>query len=81
MEKLLGDNHSNFNSLNNLEKTLGSELWEDDFGSLLSIVKEFLVDVWESRKLKLYGDNTSWPPGGILVKIVEWSEWREWYIS
>ena len=27
---------------------LGSELWEDDFGSLLSIFKEFLVDVWES---------------------------------
>ena len=36
---------------------LGSELWEDNFGSLLSIVKEFLVDVWESRKLKLYDDN------------------------
>ena len=36
---------------------LGSELWEDDFSSLLSIVKEFIVDVWESRKLRLYGDN------------------------
>ena len=34
---------------------LGSELWEDDFGSSLNIVKEFLVDVWECRK---YGDNT-----------------------
>ena len=33
---------------------LGSELWEDDFSSLLSIVKEFIVDVWESR---LYGAN------------------------
>ena len=32
---------------------LGNELWEDDFNSLLSIVtvKEFIVDVWESRKL------------------------------
>ena len=42
------------------EKTsyvLGSELWEDDFSSLLSIVKEFIVDVWESRKLRLYGEN------------------------
>ena len=28
--------------------------WEDDFGSLFSVVMEFLVDVWESRKL---GDN------------------------
>ena len=32
---------------------LGSELWEDDFSSLLCIVKEFIVDVWESRKLRL----------------------------
>ena len=37
---------------------LSSELWMDNFGSLLSIAKDFLVDVWESRKLKLYGDNT-----------------------
>ena len=40
LQELLGDNYSNFDSLNNLEKTpyvLGSELWEDDFGSLLSI--------------------------------------------
>ena len=34
---------------------LGSELWEDDFSSLLSIVKEFIVDMWESRNL--YGEN------------------------
>ena len=32
---------------------LGSELWEDDFSSLLNIVKEFIVDVWESR---IYGE-------------------------
>ena len=58
LQELLGDNYSSFDSLNNLEKTsyvLGSELWEDDFGSSLNIVKEFLVDVWECRK---YGDNT-----------------------
>ena len=30
---------------------LGSELWEEDFSSLNSIVKEFIVDVWESGKL------------------------------
>ena len=24
---------------------------------MLSIVKEFLVDVWKTRQLKLYGDN------------------------
>ena len=32
-------------------------MWGDDFSSLLSIVKEFIVDVWESRKLRLYGEN------------------------
>ena len=72
--EVIRDNSSyrSFDSLNHLEKTLGSELWEDDFGFLLSIhvVKEFLVDVWESRK----GDNVPSaciaPLGGILVRIV-----------
>ena len=56
LQELLGDKYIDFDSLNYLEKTsyvLGSELWEDDFSSLLSIVKEFIVDVWESRKLRL----------------------------
>jgi hypothetical protein len=60
LQELLGDKYIDFDSLNYLEKTsyvLGSELWEDDFSSLLSIVKEFIVDVWESRKLRLYGEN------------------------
>ena len=57
LQELLGDKYIDFNSLNYLEKTsyvLGSELWEDDFSSLLSIVKEFIVNVWESRK---HGEN------------------------
>ena len=56
-EQLLGDNFIDFHSLNNIKKlsyVLGSEIWEDDFSSLLSIVKDFIVDVWESR---LYGEN------------------------
>ena len=60
LQELLGDKYIDFDSLNYLDKTsyvLGSELWEDDFSSLLSIVKEFIVDVWESRKLRLYGEN------------------------
>ena len=60
LQELLGDKYSNFDSLTNLEKTsyvLGCELWEDGFGSLRSVVKEFLVDVCESRKLKIYGVN------------------------
>ena len=38
------------------------ELWEDNVSSLLSIVKEFLVDVWESSKLRQYSDNTCLDP-------------------
>ena len=37
---------------------LGSELWEEDFYSLLSLVKEYIVDVWESRKVQLYGNDS-----------------------
>ena len=32
---------------------LGSELWESKFDGLLSLVKEYIVDVWEIRKYKL----------------------------
>ena len=28
---------------------LGSELWEDDFSSMLDCVKDYIVDVWEGR--------------------------------
>ena len=64
MEKLshlLGSKYSQFLSLNSVEKTtfvLGSELWEEDFYSLLSLVKEYIVDVWESRKVQLYGNDS-----------------------
>ena len=31
-----------------------SELWEENFSALLSLVKRYIVDVWEARKTKLY---------------------------
>ena len=37
---------------------LGSELWEENFEDTLTLVKEFIVDVWELRKQKLYGEDT-----------------------
>ena len=37
---------------------LGSELWEYDFDDLLSLVKDFVVGVWDARKQKLYGDDS-----------------------
>ena len=44
---------------------LGSELWESKFDGLLSLVKAYIVDVWEIlkhkiRKHKLY-DSDSGP--------------------
>ena len=44
--------------LNSVEKTsyvqaLGSELWEQNFKSLLRLVKEFIVNVWEVEKQTL----------------------------
>ena len=48
LQELLGDKYIDFDLLNYLEKTsyvLGSELWEDDFSSLLSIVYSRCVGV------------------------------------
>ena len=71
------DNYSKetSNSLNNLEKmsyVLGSELLGDNFGSLyihVHVVKKFLIDVWESRKLKVLAPSLT-PWGEILVRVV-----------
>ena len=37
---------------------LGSELWESKFDELLSLVKEYIIDVWEIGKHKLYDSDT-----------------------
>ena len=39
---------------------LGSEVWESKFDGLLSLVKDYIIDVWEIRKHKLYDSD----PGG-----------------
>ena len=60
LQELLGDSYANFDLLSNVEKTsyvLGSEHWEKNFKSLLFLVKEYIVDVWEVRKQILYGDD------------------------
>ena len=63
LNEILGDKYSDFVVLSNIEKTafvLGGELWEEEFQALLELVKSFIVEVWELRKLKLYGSQ----PGG-----------------
>ena len=49
-------------SLGSFEKAsfvLGSELWDNKCGSMLDLVKSYILDVWELRKVRLYGDNRS----------------------
>ena len=60
LQELLGIRNAEFDKLNSIDKTayvLGSELWEYDFDDLLSLVKEYVVGVWDARKQKLYGDD------------------------
>ena len=50
LQKLLEDDYEDFDheSLDNVEKSsyvLGSELWESKFDGLLSLVKEYIVDL------------------------------------
>ena len=61
LSQLPGSKYSHFLSLNSIEKTsfvLGSELWEENFYSLLTLVKRYIVDIWEFRKNKLYGSDS-----------------------
>ena len=60
LRELIGNTYVNFNKLNSIKKTtyvLRSELWEYNFDDLLSLVKEYVVGVWDARKQKLYSDD------------------------
>ena len=56
LQELLGDRIEHFESLDSFEKAsfvLGSELWEDDISSMLDLVKDYIVDIWELQKARL----------------------------
>ena len=56
LRELLGNGYAEFDKLNSIEKTayvLGSELWKYD-----SLVKEYVVGVWDACKYKLYSDDS-----------------------
>ena len=38
---------------------LGCELWMENFDSLLALVKEYIIDLWKLRKVKLFGEPCS----------------------
>ena len=41
---------------------LSCELWTEIFDSVLALVKEYIIDLWEVRKVKLYGEPCSIQP-------------------
>ena len=45
-----------------LDSILYCELWMENFDSTLALVKEYITDVWEVRKVKLYGEPCSTQP-------------------
>ena len=58
---MLEDDYEDPESLENIERSsyvLDSELWESKFDVLLGLVKEYIVDVWEIRKHKLYDSDS-----------------------
>ena len=59
LQEKLGNGFERFDALDSLGKSsfiLGSELWEENFDSLLPLFKDYVVNIWEARKI---GDDSS----------------------
>ena len=50
---------STFRVLVVLRSHLGSEAWEEYSSGLLSLIKDFVLSVWEERKVRLYGEHAN----------------------
>ena len=62
LRRELGDRFEHFQSLDSFEKSsyvLGSEAWEEYSSGLLGLIKDFVLSVWEERKVKLYGEHAN----------------------
>ena len=72
LQELLGDRFERFESLDSFEKAsfvLGRNLREDDFSSVLDLVKNYIVDVWELRKPRLHNQNLSIPQSTVRIYL------------
>ena len=50
LRSTLGEAFKDFKALDNIERTsfvLGWELWTENFDSMLALVKEYLINLWE----------------------------------
>ena len=62
LRRELGDRFEHFQSLDSFEKSsyvLGSEAWEEYSSGLLGLIKDFMLSVWEERKVRLYGEHAN----------------------
>ena len=79
LRAILGEAFKDFEALYNIEKAsfvLGCELWTENFGVLLALVKECILDLWEVKKVKLYGEPCSIYPAS--VSVFGWGS-KGWY--
>ena len=59
LRRELGDGFEHFQSLDSFEKSsyvLGSEAWEEYSSGLLSLIKDFVLSVWEERKVSKHAN-------------------------
>ena len=54
LRRELGDRFEHFQSFEKSSYVLGSEAWEEYSSGLLSLIKDFVLSVWEERKVRLY---------------------------
>jgi len=54
---------------------LGWELWTENFDAMLALVKEYIIDLWEVRKVKLYGRTMLYPAS---VSVLSWG-FKGWH--
>ena len=59
LQEKLGNGFERLDSLGKSSFILGNKLWEEHFDSLLPLVKDYVVNIWEVRKIKLYRDDSS----------------------
>ena len=62
LRRELGGRFEHFQSLDSFEKSsyvLGSEAWEEYSSGLLGLIKDFVLSVWEERKVRLYGEHAN----------------------
>ena len=59
LRRELGDRFEHFQSLEKSSYVLGSEAWEEYSSGLLSLIKDFVLSVWEERKVRLYGEHAN----------------------